>query len=132
MSVLRCDEPGWIRCGGQDRRGLWYRGPTDGVVELCSGREGDDGYVKITRDVPLDGRALADLEGVLSDAAFALDVERGDEERNPLRTAVLRAEARLHEALQIARQPGVRAEDLGVMMALQNAVDALDVALRGG
>ena len=45
--MVRCDEPGWVMLAQADeRRGLWIR-IRKHSIELCAGREGDDGYVKI-------------------------------------------------------------------------------------
>ena len=61
MSLLRCEEPGWKLAAMNDpsgRRGIWYRvtentfGDTVSI-EICSGREGDDHYVKL--DIPASG-----------------------------------------------------------------------------
>jgi hypothetical protein len=65
ISHVRGGEPGWVRIGRYDRaerRSLWCRvvnkeGDTDGLddpiaIELCSGREGDDAYVKLTAADP--------------------------------------------------------------------------------
>lgn len=47
MSVMRCEEPGWIKVAAYDeRRGLWIR-VRDWGVEFCAGREGDDLYAEI-------------------------------------------------------------------------------------
>lgn len=59
----RINEPGWIRIGimcNAGRRSVWTRdvrvdnGDESELIaiELCSGREGDDWYVKVTRAHP--------------------------------------------------------------------------------
>lgn len=74
---------GWIRIGRYDsprRRSLWSRVlprpkdedlqvPPPESIELCSGREGDDAYVKIGRDNP----AFSELVDVLMYAEGNLD-----------------------------------------------------------
>jgi hypothetical protein len=68
----RLKEPGWVRIGLYDRserRSLWLR-YTPKIIELCSGREGDDQYVKITDDNP----AFVALEGVLSHMRYAREM----------------------------------------------------------
>jgi len=48
---MRFQEPGWIQLGSSKdpsgRRQLWVRFQEDSI-ELCSGREGDDAYVKLS------------------------------------------------------------------------------------
>lgn len=76
MSVNRYAEPGWHRIGRIDkprRRSLWIR-ESPNCIELCAGREGDDGYVRITPDNP----QWRDLENVLSRARFAAEHEDRD------------------------------------------------------
>lgn len=65
---LRAREAGWVRIGRTDdsgRRSLWARA-SEGRVELCSGREGDDGYACVDAASPLY-QAIA---GVVTDAIF--------------------------------------------------------------
>lgn len=72
----RAYEPGWMRIGRIDstgRRSLWIR-ETDGTIELCAGREGDDAYVKITPENP----QWIELEDVLRSARFAAEFEDAD------------------------------------------------------
>jgi hypothetical protein len=77
--MMRCEEPGWVRIGGQGRRSLWFR-YEDGAAyfELCAGREGDDAYARIATglDAPLGirigHRGFGDLLQVLQTAAFAM------------------------------------------------------------
>jgi hypothetical protein len=67
--MLRIDEPGWMRIGIYDdaqRRSLWLR-MSDEAIELCSGREGDDKYVRIARDNP----SFDDLHDVMCGIRFA-------------------------------------------------------------
>lgn len=56
MSLMRCNEPGWVLCAMNDeshRRGVWMRTTQDPVtkfitkLEVCAGREGDDWYVSL-------------------------------------------------------------------------------------
>ena len=54
MSYNRASELGWCRIGAWDsaeRRSLWVR-LTEGKIELCSGREGDDWYAVIDDSNP--------------------------------------------------------------------------------
>jgi len=70
MSYIRGGEPGWERIGlfdSAERRALWRRvigedefGEPD-AIELCSGREGDDAFVRIDRSNP----QWADIADVL-------------------------------------------------------------------
>ena len=61
VSFVRGGESGWVRIGLYDsvrRRSSWVRlvGEDDmgnvQAIELCSGREGDDAYVKLTSQDP--------------------------------------------------------------------------------
>jgi hypothetical protein len=88
-TVLRTDEPGWDRIGTSvGRRSLWLRvnpkpdvADEDGAFfikkndiesfELCAGREGDDGYVKIEPSNP----QFWELLDVLTTAKFAVEAE---------------------------------------------------------
>ncbi len=76
--MMRFREPGWEQIGPLDavgRRGLWMRTtspPGDSVtplrptlVELCSGREGDDSYVALRVGAVLTEEMLSDLDEVL-------------------------------------------------------------------
>lgn len=69
VSFVRGDESGWTRIGRYDsarRRSLWCRLVGEDelgnvqAIELCSGREGDDAYVKLTPADP-QWKALCDL-----------------------------------------------------------------------
>jgi hypothetical protein len=74
--VNRCFEPGWEQIGSYDhvgRRGMWVRFH-DGAFELCSGREGDDAYVRIDTS----NEAFPELERVLSYQAWAQEVSLGE------------------------------------------------------
>ena len=73
MLRLRSEDPTWIRIGRYDRaerRALWVRLGKDSI-ELCSGREGDDDYAKLTVD-DLGHRAFANLWDTLDRAVFAV------------------------------------------------------------
>lgn len=94
--MSRAKEPGWIRIGRYDdvrRRSLWVR-LTDKNgkhlsletiynednlevqdesivrVEICTGREGDDGYFSLSADDPTC--SFDDLVGVLTDSVYHL------------------------------------------------------------
>jgi hypothetical protein len=92
----RCDEPGWERVGlfcSADVRSLWvrieYMGPIWAVeddgelvpidtgplvsIELCSGREGNDTYVRLTPADFVDARAFSDLADVLTTQLWSKD-----------------------------------------------------------
>jgi len=71
----RASDPGWVCVGMNDtsaRRGVWYREDGD-AIELCSGREGDDGYVRL---VLPEAERLA-LESVLASGAWNVREQRG-------------------------------------------------------
>jgi hypothetical protein len=79
--MMRCEQPGWIQIANHDpsgRRGLWYRvsaSPGDdpkACIEVCSGREGDDSYVKLSPGQTLTDRDIYDLFDVLMVAADVL------------------------------------------------------------
>lgn len=77
--MLRCTQAGWKKIGitcSSGRRSLWFkidieedRDPyRSSTIELCAGREGDDAYVKISReDFPL----FDELLDVLLTAEYA-------------------------------------------------------------
>lgn len=67
---------GYARIGricGAGRRSLWMR-YCDGGFELRAGREGDDAYVRITKDNP----QYIELLDVMSAAYFAAEWEEDD------------------------------------------------------
>ena len=73
MSMMRCEEPGWelVHLADEQRRGLWLRvDEAAQVTELCSGREGDDSYIR------LEGKAAIDLADVITTYAYGLEVGR--------------------------------------------------------
>lgn len=58
------------------RRGLWFR-LQDGALELCSGREGDDCYARLSIGDHLTEKVFVDLIEVLTSLRWAADL-RGD------------------------------------------------------
>jgi hypothetical protein len=77
MNMARKDEPGWIPIAMHDpvgRRGLWYRLREGFVVELCSGREGEDAFARIKYD------PYSDLVQVLDYARYAYELAQEEKE----------------------------------------------------
>lgn len=75
---MRYREPNWVQVGPLDsvgRRGLWMRttspsgdrceGLRPSLVELCSGREGDDSYVALRVGAVITEEMLHDLDDAL-------------------------------------------------------------------
>lgn len=85
MSLNRAFEPGY-RCASlhdpNRRRGIWFRTPQPGVLELCAGREGDDYTALLEAGCALTS---SDLQRVVS------VLESGE---NFLREAVKAADAK--------------------------------------
>ena len=72
----RASEPGYkllAMCDVPFRRGLWMRASPE-AVELCAGREGDDAYVRLERDRPLDAETLHRLIEVMDYTRHALSI----------------------------------------------------------
>lgn len=80
---MRCIEPGWIRVTEYDkaeRRALWMR-VTEGAVEFCAGRDGDDAYVKIPRQKEsLNREGLYNLQDVGRTAEWGVYERDGDDD----------------------------------------------------
>jgi hypothetical protein len=66
--VGRLDAPG--------RRSLWIREEVGGALEIVAGREGGDGFARVTRDDP----SYESIAGVMSCARFAAEFEDVDED----------------------------------------------------
>lgn len=72
---LRYRNTGWLLIAMHDpvgRRGVWARvDRTQGIMELCAGREGDDAYLKI----PLDAWQLEEFATVVGYATWYIELE---------------------------------------------------------
>ena len=78
MSTLRCEEPGWVEVTMADsRRGLWIR-ETDGKIEVCGGREGDDVYLSFSVGETLTAEHLRTFRDLMW--TYAANVEFAREE----------------------------------------------------
>lgn len=73
-NFLRACEPGWICISMHDpagRRGLWFRRTSDGGVELCAGREGDDAWAKVEPDGTVRGMRSPGLDAIVDCLEYA-------------------------------------------------------------
>lgn len=92
----RCERSGWIEVARVDEtRGLWAR-VTGQVIELCSGRHGDDEIVTLELGEVVSERHLHDMREVLHSFTWARALMA--EEQN------CTAEGQLHEEALAALQ----------------------------
>jgi len=76
--MMRCKEPGWVKLTCPDgRRGVGMR-VTDGAVELCAGREGDDAYVEFRIATIVVPEQLTMVREILDSLAFAKELTDTD------------------------------------------------------
>ncbi len=78
---MRSSEPGYIRCARYDqrqRRAIWYRKNDDGSIDICAGREGDDGYAKLAPGSTIDEEILAKIEDILSTGEWIVRLQKDE------------------------------------------------------
>lgn len=77
ISCCRSDDPKW-RCismhDDAERRGIWFHSVehrdsgdsrTTSFLEICAGREGDDGYARLEEGQVIDRKLLSEIENCL-------------------------------------------------------------------
>lgn len=76
----RAFEPGYVLAAMNDvsqRRGIWYRhNKEENSIEICAGREGDDGYVKIQAGQTVTPEMVKAIEEIMSTGAWMVDRQK--------------------------------------------------------